>query len=111
MLWGCGDNSTSLYPWPRIVSMSRCDNTKFNLLRKRFATIGVAGAVFPTGLVSNCNNFFSSPDSAKIRGVSGQSGVVIKNSLSVNIRPCGSLELICARWFIILFRRSINSRA
>ena len=46
--------------------MSKCDNTIFNLLRKRFATIGDAGTVPPIGLINPCNNLFSSPDSANI---------------------------------------------
>ena len=84
---GVADLSINLYPRPRIVIMSRCDNTKFNLLRKRFATIGGAGAMFPMGLVSNCSSFFSSPDRPNSWGVFD--GPEMKNSLSVKIRPFG----------------------
>ena len=67
--------------------MSKFDNTTFNLLRKRFATIGEAEDILPIGSVRFCNNFFSSPDKAKSFGVLS---VCIKNSSSMNKRPAGS---------------------
>ncbi len=100
----------NLYPRPRIVMISIPDNTIFNLLRKRFATIGVAGAILPIGDVRRCNNFFSSLDSAKIRG---EVPVVMKNSLSAKVSPSGNffacVDVVCVVR-VILLMRSTSSR-
>ena len=60
------------------------DNTIFNLLRKRFATIGAAGAILPTGWVNFFSNFFSGNHKANNFGCWFAACVsTIKNSLSV----------------------------